>query len=146
MACISPEQLYHLERNKIGFNGQKRQVYEAWQFTNSFMHHGVIYMIEKGWKYVHESACHPRRLKDVKYITHLQGKYYKQPTQYISLKDWQDGIVKCINEKIHSITYSWYGTKVRMTCVKQKINRYIVHIHTDNNIYLFKIRVESPVN
>jgi hypothetical protein len=143
MAALSSKKLYHLARSKIGFDGNRRPVYETWQFVTSFVDKELVFMIDNGWKYVHESACHPRRLKDVKYVPFLQGRYYKRPTQHISIKDWQDGIVKCVREKLTSVKYKWYGNEAIMTCHPQKNNRYIIKINAGLYIYRFKIRVDT---
>ncbi len=130
--------LQTLERNKVGFNGKKRQVYEASQFSRVFKHNRRTFRIEQGWKFVHESECHPRRLKNVKYIPVLGGRYYHEETHYISLKDWHDGIVKCITEKRQITNYNWYGVNTFVICQKHG-EGYAVLISAGKNLYKFQI-------
>jgi hypothetical protein len=143
MAYFAPSRLYHTDQVKIGFDGNKRNVYESWQFVTSFVDENNIFLIESGWKYVHEKACHPRRSKKAKYVSFLEGNYYAQRTHHISLMDWQEGIVKCVNEKLSEIRYEWYGEKSVMQCFPQKNNRYTIIIHAGLHIYRFVIRVEK---
>lgn len=131
--------LQTIGRNKIGFNGKKRQVYKAWQFSRIFKHENRKFRIEQGWKFVHESECHERRLKNVKYIPVLEGNYYLESTHYISLKDWQDGIIKCITENRQIVTYNWYGVDTFVICHKHN-NEYAVLISAGKNLYKFQIR------
>lgn len=131
--------LQTISRNKIGFNGKKRQVYEAWQFARTFKNANRTFRIEQGWKFVHESDCHSRRLKDVKYVFTLGGNYYQEPTLYISLKDWRDGILKCIIENRQIVTYNWYGVDTFVICQKNN-DEYSVLISAGKNLYKFQIR------
>ena len=132
--------LQTLDRSKIGFNGKKRQVYEAWQFSKVYKHGHRVFKIISGWKFVHESECHPRRLKDVQYVSALGGNYYQQETNYISIQDWECGIVKCITENKPIIKYNWFGVDTFVICQKQRVDEYIITITTGKNLYKFQIR------